>query len=443
MDSKLFKATIAAVVLVIAAIFATIIGINYKKIGLGQNAVLEVQTSEAEESHAGAESETKEPEYGMVIDTTTTQTEYGIQIGNDLQAFERVDTFFDVREKNADTLLEDAAVRLSLMATSVEKDLRVYVINGIGEVVTGESFSVRVDGGDTYKDLDKDGMIYIGNMQPGEYVIRLQDIADYKVPSEPTTIKVREQVEYKIISDISYLIKSESEIEASVEDTEQRGAETDLDGGQQTLPDLYAQGEEIHKGIDVSKWNKQIDWQQVREAGVEFAIIRVGYRGSASGCLVEDPYFEKNIRGAKEAGIKVGVYFFTQAVTEVEAVEEASTVMSLCKEYELDYPVFIDTEGAGGNGRADRLDTVTRTKVCKAFCTTLENAGYRAGVYASRNWYKNNLNTAELEQHCIWLAEYRESPKYEGSYQLWQYTSKGSVAGINGNVDMNISYLLN
>ena len=146
---------------------------------------------------------------------------------------------------------------------------------------------------------------------------------------------------------------------------------------------------------------------------MQFAIVRAGYRGSVTGSLVEDPQFVANMKGATAAGIPVGVYFFTQATDEKEAVEEASAVLELIRDFQLSYPVFIDTEGAGGNGRADGLDAETRTLVCEAFCRTVENAGYTAGVYASRNWYNNNLQTARLENYHIWLAEYRSVPLYQ------------------------------
>ena len=116
-------------------------------------------------------------------------------------------------------------------------------------------------------------------------------------------------------------------------------------------------------------------------------------------------------------------------------------VIEFLKKYDVQYPVFIDTEGAGGNGRADGLDAATRTAVCQAFCNTMESEGYRAGVYASRNWYYNQLNVEELQNFYIWLAEYRSEPLYQGRYHMWQYTSKGQVDGIEGNVDMNVSYI--
>lgn len=192
------------------------------------------------------------------------------------------------------------------------------------------------------------------------------------------------------------------------------------------------------RGIDVSKWQADIDWNAVATAGIDFAIIRVGYRGSESGTLVEDRCFKTNISGATKAGIKVGVYFFTQAITEAEAVEEASMAMELVRGYRLDYPIFIDTEGSGG--RADNLSKSARTKIIKAFCKTIQNGGYKAGIYASKSWYNDNLYADQLNEYFIWVAQYNTECNYTGKYDMWQYTSKGSIPGIKGNVDMNICY---
>ena len=192
------------------------------------------------------------------------------------------------------------------------------------------------------------------------------------------------------------------------------------------------------KGIDVSKWQADIDWKAVAGAGIDFAIIRVGYRGSETGVLVEDPYFKANIAGATKAGVKVGVYFFTQAITEAEAVEEASMAMELVKGYRLDYPIYIDTEWSGG--RADNLSKTNRTKIVKAFCKTVQNGGYKAGVYASKYWYLDNLHVDELKDYTIWVAQYNTECTYTGKYDMWQYTDKGRVPGIKGNVDLNICY---
>ena len=331
--------------------------------------------------------------------------------------------------------------KLSMIVTSVEKDLRIQVVDILGNLVTGESLYVTVEDVGEYKDLDQDGIIYIADLKAGEYNVSLNELEGYSVPENSTKIRVKEQVEYVPIDDISLLIKTEEEINALEEDSRENGALDDSDNTE--IKKHHTTDTTCQLGIDVSKWNGDIDWDKVKADGIEFVMIRCGYRGSVTGALVEDPYFMKNIRGAKAAGLKVGVYFFTQATNEVEAVEEASMVIALCDGFELDFPVVIDSEGAGGNGRADSLDIATRTKVCKAFCETVENAGYEAGVYASRSWYNQNLEVSELDDYKIWLAEYRSTPLYSGYYDMWQYTSKGSVDGIEGNVDLNISYMGN
>lgn len=193
-------------------------------------------------------------------------------------------------------------------------------------------------------------------------------------------------------------------------------------------------------GIDVSKWNGSIDWNAVKNSGVSYVIIRCGYRGSSTGALIEDPKFASNIKGAKAAGLKVGVYFFSQAVNEVEAVEEASMALNLVSGYGLEYPIFLDVEAS--NGRGDAIDAATRTAVCQAFCATIQNSGYKAGIYANTTWFTTKINVGSLTNYKIWLAQYASAPTYTATkYDIWQYTSKGSVSGISGGVDMNISYL--
>ena len=193
-------------------------------------------------------------------------------------------------------------------------------------------------------------------------------------------------------------------------------------------------------GIDVSKWQGSIDWNAVKNSGVSFVIIRCGYRGSSSGSLIKDPMFESNIKGATNAGLKVGLYFFSQAVNEKEAVEEASMAIALAKNYKISYPIFIDTEWTSG-GRANGISKETRTAVCKAFCETIKSAGYTPGVYACKSWYQDSLNVSSLNGYKIWLAQYASQPTYSNRYDMWQYTDKGKVNGISTNVDMNISYL--
>lgn len=192
-------------------------------------------------------------------------------------------------------------------------------------------------------------------------------------------------------------------------------------------------------GIDVSKWNGTIDWNAVKNSGVNYVIIRCGYRGSSTGALVVDPKFEANIKGATAAGIKVGVYFFSQAINNSEAVEEASMVLELIKNYKISYPVFLDVEAAGG--RADGISVAARTDVIKTFCQTIQNSGYTAGVYANKSWLTTKIDTSKLNQYKIWLAQYASAPTYTGRYDMWQYKSTGKVTGISGDVDLNWSYL--
>lgn len=378
---------------------------------------------------------------GGAVTSAGTQTDQDTGAGqqgadkSNLSAFLQDEYFFDRDTKETDRLYDETN-RLSLIVTSVEKDLRVQIVDRENKPVEGESFYITLNGKDEYKDLDKDGVIYIGDLPAGEYEVALKPISGYRTPLSATDVRVKDKVEYVAIDDISLLIKTEAEIDAEAEDS----AEANTDGDDTEIRQTSGVSKTGVLGIDVSKWQKEIDWDKVKNEGVDFAIIRCGYRGSVTGSLVEDPYFEQNIKGARAAGIKVGVYFFTQAVNEVEAVEEASMVISLVRDYELQYPVFIDTEGAGGNGRADSLNVEERTAVCEAFCTTVKNAGLEAGVYASRNWYNNKLTANTLESYAIWLAEYRSVPLYQGYYQMWQYTSKGKINGINGNVDLNVSY---
>ena len=194
-------------------------------------------------------------------------------------------------------------------------------------------------------------------------------------------------------------------------------------------------------GIDVSKYQPSINWASVKASGVSYVIIRCGYRGASTGSLIQDPYFTSHIKGAKAAGLKVGVYFFTTAINETEAVEEASMCAALCSGYGINYPVFMDCESSPRPGY-NELSASERTAIIKAFCNTIKSAGYTPGVYANKTWLSSKMNASSLSGAKIWLAQYNSAgPTYSGRYDLWQYTSKGHVDGISGNVDMNQSYL--
>lgn len=192
-------------------------------------------------------------------------------------------------------------------------------------------------------------------------------------------------------------------------------------------------------GIDVSKWQGNIDWKKVKQSGVEFAMIRVGYRGSQTGKIVMDPYFIKNIKGALTNNIHVGVYFFSMARTEAEAIEEANWTINAIKNYHVTYPIAFDLESFG----LDRLAGVSNSQLNKnavAFLNQIQSCGYTAMHYGSKSKFGPIWNMNILNKYKIWLAHYTNKTNYAGKYNMWQYTSKGIVPGINGNVDLNIAY---
>ena len=194
-----------------------------------------------------------------------------------------------------------------------------------------------------------------------------------------------------------------------------------------------------HLVIDVSTYNGDIDWNRVKAAGIDYAIIRVGYRGYETARLVKDKRFDTNMRNATAAGVKVGAYIVTQAVNTNEAVEEASFIISACSGYNVSLPLAIDVESAGnGKGRGDKISVAERTAVINAFVQTIRGAGYSAMVYANKDWMTNRINAGGLVSgSTVWLAQYRSSCTYGGSYQMWQFTESGSIPGISGNVDMS------
>lgn len=194
-------------------------------------------------------------------------------------------------------------------------------------------------------------------------------------------------------------------------------------------------------GIDVSEFQgEDIDWKQVRESGIEFVIIRLGYRAyGETGELVLDDMFDRNMQGALDAGLDVGVYFFSQAITPGEAVEEAEFVLEHVRGYEIDGPIVYDTEEIKGD--TARTDNNTRqefTNYCKVFCDTIEQAGYDPMIYANMKWMAFTLDMEQLADYDFWYADYHDVPQCPYEYEIWQYSETGAVPGINANVDLNV-----
>lgn len=195
------------------------------------------------------------------------------------------------------------------------------------------------------------------------------------------------------------------------------------------------------KGIDVSKYQGKIDWKAVKNDGIDYAIIRVGIRGYSEGALVEDEMFRRNIEGAIANGIPVGVYFFTQALNEAEAKEEAEFVIERLRDYSLTYPVYLDVEDVKKeNCRTNALTVEERTNNAKVFLEAIAAAGYQPALYGNMKTYLLMLDLASLEQYDKWFAGYTLPIYYPYEYKMLQYSESGKVAGIPGAVDVNICF---
>lgn len=192
-------------------------------------------------------------------------------------------------------------------------------------------------------------------------------------------------------------------------------------------------------GIDVSSHQGTINWATVATTEVDFAMIRLGYRGYTEGGLALDDMYTTNITAANENNIPVGVYFYSQAISYEEGVEEAEYVLSHIEGYDVTYPIVIDTEKMEADGaRANDITNDERTDAVVGFCETIKAAGYTPMIYANRNWYAQNLDMDRLGDYKLWVAQYANVPDFPYLFTGWQYTSEGSVDGITGDVDLNV-----
>lgn len=203
----------------------------------------------------------------------------------------------------------------------------------------------------------------------------------------------------------------------------------------------YVENGEVisHKGIDVSSHQGIIDWKQVAEDGVEFAFIRVAFRGYGTGKIVIDEQFENNIKGALSNGIKVGVYFYSQSINEEEALEEANIVLEQIAPYRITGPVVYDAEKMP-DARTSNLKMEERTAMTLSFCKAVEEAGYRPMIYLNMDVALTAVDLTQLEDYDKWFAHYTTEIYYPYDYKIWQYSEKGTIKGINKAVDLNIGY---
>lgn len=203
------------------------------------------------------------------------------------------------------------------------------------------------------------------------------------------------------------------------------------------------EGEKIsHLGVDLSYHQTKVDWQQLKDSGCEFVMLRCGYRGYTEGGLVKDEKFDEYAAACNEYDIPMGVYFFTQAISVEEAEREAEFVLSLIEDYEISYPVAFDTENVTDKNARTNINEITkelRSNMCIAFCEKVKEAGYYPMIYASENWIRRNMDVELLQEYDFWAPQYLEENDFMYDFTMWQYTEKGDIAGIEGEVDLNVS----
>lgn len=212
---------------------------------------------------------------------------------------------------------------------------------------------------------------------------------------------------------------------------------------QSELMKYYEDGKLVsYVGTDISKEQDYIDFVKLKKAGINFVMIRVGARGYGSGQLVLDEYFSDNIKRATDAGLEVGVYFFSQAINETEAIEEANMVLENIKDYKITYPVAFDMEYIPNDtARIDNLSKAEKTTITQAFLDTIMNAGYKPLIYGNKEWLIKQIDMSKLTGYDIWLAQEDDIPDYPYKFAMWQYSTDATIDGIAGYANLNISFI--
>ena len=191
-------------------------------------------------------------------------------------------------------------------------------------------------------------------------------------------------------------------------------------------------------GVDISSHQGTIDWAALKESGISFVMIRVGYRGYQTSAITPDSAFQDNIAKAAEYGMDTGVYFFSQASTIEEAQEEARYVLQMIEPYTIAYPVVFDMEFIDESDEVRNLSRQEKTDIADAYCQIIQDAGYTAMIYGSASWLRDEIDMAQLLDYKFWMASYSDTVAFPYTFSMWQYTNKGSVDGIEGNADINL-----
>ncbi len=205
----------------------------------------------------------------------------------------------------------------------------------------------------------------------------------------------------------------------------------------------YDDGRSVsYLGVDLSKYNGDVDFGALKESGIDFVMLRLGSRGYGSGQIMLDEKFEENIKKATGAGLEIGVYFFSQAITEQEAVEESNFIIQTLANYKITYPIAFDMEYVQNDkARIDALSREDKTTVAKAFLENTKVAGYKPMIYGTKEWLIKHIDLTKLTDYDIWLSQQKDIPDYPYKFQMWQYTLEGKASGVDGDVNLNISFV--
>ena len=452
--SHIVVTSVSAAVIIAGVITGIVVGISVNKASKHQPAIVEAAETQTEmQTHTQPESTEPEEEESteetfevidnimekVVTDSAVTQKEDPLKNRNNATAGEVIKP----------VLYVDNAVSGSVSVSSVKKSGTdvIYSLKGrkiqdftASQLDKCSKGSILVEENGTQKQYT--GYVYetgtVSVTGGSENVVTKFLIKDDNTETstkqeESTSAKAPDNSQKESVSNIEESSKSETETSTEIKTVSYIVMEVEAQ-----IEYIYADGSQGSSlVIDVSTYNGDIDWNSVKASGINYAMIRVGYRGYETARLVLDKRFHSNMSQATAAGIKVGAYIVTQAVDTTEAVEEASFIVSACSEYNISLPLAIDVESAGnGSGRGDKISSSQRTAVINAFAQTVRSCGYSAILYANKDWMNNRIYAGNVG--CsVWLAQYNSKCTYTGPFTMWQFTEKARVNGISGNVDMS------
>lgn len=359
------------------------------------------------------------------------------QLGDDLKGFLKNPDFFDTDTSNPLAEAVKEAKTFDVSWYSLENDLRLQIFDYTGKRVEDIAFEATIEGVGSSSDLDCDGVIIIHDIPAGEYDVDFGLPEGYYLSENPVHVLVKDKAVLEIIPDISLFIEDEENVDIILEDVFPAEAVSDFD---KTEVKKIIQKANAETGVKVSSADGDIDWKAVSEAGISFAIIRAGYRGRSTETLIKDAKYEENLRAAKLAGLSVGVYFQSGALSEKDVIEEASAVVDILNGSLLTLPVFFDIESYGVAADGYEISNEEKAHITDSFIKLIKKTEYVPAMMGSKSFLENEIKPEQVDDCFVLLKEYREAPTYSGFYDCWQYTDKGKVNGIDGNVSICLLY---